>query len=101
MALGSLLVLDNYHEAACTELNSVVLGAVSEVPEGLNVLVISRTDPPVELARLTANGAAAIIDSRELKLSAEECAAIAQASGITDPVAVASLVARSKAGPPA
>ena len=64
MAPGSLLVLDNYHEAECTELNRVLLSAISEVPEGVNVLVISRTEPPSEFARLLANGAAAAIHWR-------------------------------------
>ena len=95
MAPGSLLVLDNYHEAECAELNRVLLSAISEVPEGVNVLVISRTEPPSEFARLLANGAAAAIHWRELRLTADECAGIALASGITDASAIDTLFTKS------
>ena len=91
----SLLVLDNYHESAREELNRVLLGAITELPERLNLLVISRTAPPPELARVMANDAAAVIEWQDLRLTSDECAAIARARGFDDPATVESLHARS------
>jgi LuxR family maltose regulon positive regulatory protein len=95
MSSGSMLVLDNYQEVAREELNKVLLNAIAELPESLNVLLISRTEPPAELARLMANDAAALIEWQDLRLTSDECAAIARARGFTDVSTVESLHARS------
>ncbi len=50
------LVLDNYQEVpADSAFHQVVLVAVSEIPLGANLIVISRADPPSHYARLIAN----------------------------------------------
>ena len=43
----SLLVFDNYQEASESQLDTVLSAVVAEIPEGFNLVVISRTDPPV------------------------------------------------------
>ncbi|HEX7954562.1 MAG TPA: BTAD domain-containing putative transcriptional regulator [Burkholderiales bacterium] len=95
MGTGAVLVLDNYHEAECEKLNEILNIAISELPENLNIIVISRTELPAELSRLEAHRVAANIGWKDLKLTADECAAIARASGIRDVSAINSLLARS------
>lgn len=74
-----ILVFDNYQEASAnSRLQEVVQCALSEIPKGINVIVISRTDPPANLARLRASGIIAQLSSQELRLTQEECANICQ-----------------------
>lgn len=74
-----ILVFDNYQEVpANSPLHEVVQYALSEIPEGINVIVISRTGPPANLARLSASGMLAQLSWKELRLTQEECANICQ-----------------------
>src|SRR5262249_35060170 len=47
-----------------------------EVPERMTIIVISRADPPPELARLVASGRMARIDEGELRCTEDEAQAI-------------------------
>ncbi|MBP1689049.1 MAG: hypothetical protein H6Q33_5192, partial [Deltaproteobacteria bacterium] len=44
---GTLIVLDNFQEArSSADQRSAFAAALEEIPEGINVVVLSRTDPP-------------------------------------------------------
>ena len=80
--LGSpaVLVLDNFQDAgpAATTLHEMLAAGCSEIPATLNVVVISRDEPPPAWARLRANGALTLLDWDQLRLPEEETHAIAQ-----------------------
>jgi DNA-binding SARP family transcriptional activator len=95
MDSGGVLVVDNYQEGENLHLNAVLVSALSELPEGLNLFIVSRADPPREFVRLQVNNAASMVDWPDLRLTAEECASIGEAAGLTDSQALASLFAKS------
>ncbi|HTT36933.1 MAG TPA: hypothetical protein VMH32_04600 [Burkholderiales bacterium] len=72
------LVLDNYQEVAVEgALHQVIEAAASEIPEGHNLIVVSRSDPPPCLSRIALASGVATIDWPELKLTLEETRQIA------------------------
>ena len=89
---GAALVLDNYQEVAADQaFHRIAADAVSEVPQGQTILVLSRQDPPDCYARLIANEGVAFIDWENLKLSLEEAQAIAHLRGHDDSALVQDL----------
>ncbi len=74
---NSVIVLDNYQDAPeYSLLHDVLHTAMSEVPEGLNLLVLSRVEPPSVLARLRLCDHAACLDWEKIQLTREETAGI-------------------------
>ncbi len=77
-ALGeSALVLDNVHEALdspgfCDALRE----AVAQAPEGVQLILTSRSEPPGGLSRFAAQGTLVVLGWADLRLDAEEIAAI-------------------------
>lgn len=71
-----VLVLDDY-QAAGSSLHEVLQAGCNEIPEGINVVVISRNKPAPAFARFQTNGALALLDWRQLRLTQEEACAIA------------------------
>jgi DNA-binding SARP family transcriptional activator len=68
-----VIVLDNYQEAPEASLfNEIILQGLSETPAGINVILISRRDPPGLFARMRANRHMEIIDWDELKFNFDE-----------------------------
>jgi DNA-binding SARP family transcriptional activator len=84
MPAGSVLVLDNFHEAECHDISQLLAHALDELPEARNVMVISRAEPPAELTRLFARNSMTTLEWRDLRLTPHESAAIAASNGITD-----------------
>lgn len=73
----ALLVIDNYHAAeAESSFNLILREALCSVPDHIQVLVLSRSVPPPELARLQANQRLALLDWQQLRLTEEETGAI-------------------------
>ena len=73
------LVFDNYQEVPPdAALHEVMREALESLPEGMNVFVLSRGEPPAALAPLRARGAITLVGGEALRLSAEECAGIAE-----------------------
>jgi DNA-binding SARP family transcriptional activator len=69
----SILVFDNYHEAPLdSPLHEVMSSAFSLLPEGNNVVVISRNDPPATVARLRANRSLTLVRWEDIRLTDEE-----------------------------
>lgn len=96
-----VLVLDGYHlirEPACHEQIAALL---AHLPPSLLLVVITRSDPPLPLARLRAAGDLVEIRMRELRFTAPDTAAFIQGlSGVelSEPD-LASLVERTEGWP--
>jgi LuxR family transcriptional regulator, maltose regulon positive regulatory protein len=77
------LVFDNYQEAMDESVRrNIVLAAMSEIPEGGRVFVLSRTEPPASFAGLRAQGRITVIGWNDLRLTQEECRGVAKARGV-------------------
>ncbi|MDH4135050.1 MAG: hypothetical protein OEV31_09660, partial [Gammaproteobacteria bacterium] len=73
----SVLVLDNYQEAPEDSLLHEVLNVLAEeLPEGLRLWVLSRTEPPTALARLRLSDRFAFIGGAPIRLTPEETAGL-------------------------
>ena len=73
-----VLVLDNVQDASdAPAFTAVVRDALAEIPQGMNALLLSRTEPPAAHARLLASRATIELGWDELRLTAEEAAQIA------------------------
>lgn len=68
-----MLVFDNYHEVPINSpFHEIILNGLSRIPEGINVILISRHDPPPILIQLRANQLMEMIGWDELRLTPEE-----------------------------
>ena len=72
-----VVVFDNFQEMRVQpEGRAAFVQGLEEIPEGITLVVVSRTDPPPEFARLLANRRIARIDEAELRCTASEAEAI-------------------------
>jgi DNA-binding SARP family transcriptional activator len=93
---GSLLVFDNYHEIApASPLHAMLNAACPEIPEGGNILVISRAQPPAVFSRARVSGTLETLEWEDLRLTADETAAVVARRGKLDPTAVTAIHAQS------
>ncbi|HEX6944996.1 MAG TPA: AAA family ATPase, partial [Casimicrobiaceae bacterium] len=69
----TVIVLDNFHEARSppAQRNAFAQG-LEELPEGINIVVLSRADPPAEFSRLVAGRRIARVDAEELRCTEQE-----------------------------
>ena len=93
-----LLVLDDYHLVGSGPVHESVAFLLENLPPGLRVVVSSRADPPLPLARLRARGQLAELRAADLRFTGEEAAALlGEAAGPGLPAAAAAaLVARTE-----
>ena len=89
-----LLVLDDYHLIDAQPVHA----SLAFLPPGLHLVLASRADPPLPLARLRAGGQLAELRAGELRFTAEEAAALLrEAAGRDLPAAaVAALADRTE-----
>jgi ATP/maltotriose-dependent transcriptional regulator MalT/DNA-binding SARP family transcriptional activator len=81
---SSVIVIDDYHEVgAGSQFHDVIQHALEEIPQGINVILISRDDPPSTLARLRSRRRIGFISWEELRLNADEIGGIVQVHGDT------------------
>jgi DNA-binding SARP family transcriptional activator len=67
------VVFDNCHEAPpAAPFHEILREALSEVRDGITLLMVSRSDPPAALARAQANRLLGRISADDLRLTAEE-----------------------------
>ncbi|MBT2324671.1 hypothetical protein J7E62_20210 [Variovorax paradoxus] len=93
---GAVLVLDNFQEVPeASAFHRVMAQGMEQVPEGVNIVVISRVEPPADYAPLLAGDAIAVLDGEQLRLSLAETKAIARKRGITSDAAIEALHERS------
>ncbi len=70
-----VLVLDDYHVIDTGEVQDAMAFLLGHLPAGLHVVIASRADPALPLARLRARGELAEIRAAELRFTADEAAA--------------------------
>ena len=82
---GPVLVLDNFQDAPPgSQFHEMIAHALDAVPGGMTVVVVSRSEPPVQLSRLRANDRIALIGWQEIKLTRDEAREIVEAQGVRD-----------------
>ena len=93
----ALLVLDDYHVISAPQVHESLSFLVEHRPAGIGVVLASRSDPPLSLARLRARGQLAEIRVAELRFTPAEAAELLQqaASALPD-ASVAALAARTE-----
>jgi len=73
LKIPSAVVFDNYQEVpAESPFQEVILNGLSIIPEGINVIIISRSDPPPALIRLRANHQMEVLGWDDLRLTLQE-----------------------------
>ena len=94
-----LLVLDDYHLVSSEPVHASVGFLLEHRPPGLHLVLASRSDPPLPLARLRGRGQLAELRATELRFTFEEAAALLrEAAGPGLPVAVAAALAARTEG---
>ncbi len=93
-----LLALDDYHVIHEMSIHRQLGFLVEHQPPQVHLVMITREDPPLPLARLRARGQMVEIRQQDLRFSLEECAAfLAQAMGLqVAPPDVAALERRTE-----
>ena len=67
-----LLVLDDYHVITAPEVHETLTYLLEHTPEQLRVLVATRSDPPLPLARLRTRGQLTELRATDLRFTAQE-----------------------------
>jgi LuxR family transcriptional regulator, maltose regulon positive regulatory protein len=93
----ALLVLDDYHVIRSQQVHESVAFLAEHRPAGICVVLASRSDPPLPLARLRARGQLTEIRAAELRFTQAEAGELLQhaASALPD-ASVAALAARTE-----
>lgn len=74
------LVIDKYQECvADSALHPALAEALSEIPDGWHVAILSRDEPPAAYARLRSSSQMYVLDPNELRLTLDECEAVCKA----------------------
>ena len=80
IAPPAVIVLDDYEQVpAQALLHEVVRELASALPQGFNLVVLSRTEPPPAYARLRLHQDLLVLDGRELNLTRDEAFSLALA----------------------
>ena len=69
---GGIIVIDNYQDASGPAFNEMTAQALEVVPEGINVTIISRAEPPAQLSRLRAGRKMRVIGWDDIRFTVEE-----------------------------
>jgi LuxR family maltose regulon positive regulatory protein len=80
---ATLLALDDYHLIGDDAIHEAVAFLCANAPDGLRVVMTSRTDPPIGLARLRARGHLAEIRAPDLRFSEGDARALLAEAGLT------------------
>jgi LuxR family maltose regulon positive regulatory protein len=71
----AILVLDDYHTIHGTEVHKLLGELVRHLPRPLHLVLISRTNPPIQLSNLRARGRLGEIRTRDLRFTPDETSA--------------------------
>ena len=93
-----LLVLDDYHLIDAQQVHEPLVFLLEHLPPGVHLVLASRADPPLPLARLRAGGQLAELRAGDLRFTAEEAAALLRetAGDALPAAAVGALAARTE-----
>ncbi|HKA97156.1 MAG TPA: hypothetical protein VKD66_12895, partial [Streptosporangiaceae bacterium] len=93
-----VLVLDDYHLIEAPAVHDSVVFLLDRLPPGLRLVLASRADPPLPLARLRVRGQLAELRAADLRFTLEETAAfLGETTGLDLPAAsVAALQERTE-----
>ena len=93
-----LLVLDDYHLIDAQQVHEPLLFLLEHLPPGVHLVLASRADPPLPLARLRAGGQLVELRAGDLRFTAEEAAALLRetAGEVLPASAVGALAARTE-----
>jgi LuxR family maltose regulon positive regulatory protein len=93
-----VLVLDDYHLVEAPSVHDSLAFLLERLPAQLRLVLASRADPPLPLARLRARGQLTELREADLRFTAEETAALLrEATGLELPAgSVAALAARTE-----
>jgi len=93
-----LLVLDDYHLIGSEPVHGSVAFLLEHRPPGLHLVLATRADPPLPLARLRAKGQLTELRAAELRFTSGEAAALLHQATDADlpPAAVAALTKRTE-----
>jgi ATP/maltotriose-dependent transcriptional regulator MalT/DNA-binding SARP family transcriptional activator len=94
MGDAAVWVLDNGHEAAGVEFETILRAAVEELPHGKCIMVLSRSEIPALLARLRVMNLVSAVTWGDLRFSAEESVQLASVHGVDAASAVAAMAER-------
>jgi LuxR family maltose regulon positive regulatory protein len=79
LGVSCLLVVDNTQEAlSSASFRSLLVSAISEAPNHIRLVIVSRTRPPGDFARLLANGDLVALAAEELLFTEDESIAVQQ-----------------------
>jgi len=74
-----VLVLDNFQDLSDdSATHQVMKQFIAEIPVGVNLIVLSRSDPSKDYLRFRANGSIAIVDNKDIALNHEEIEQVCQ-----------------------
>jgi LuxR family transcriptional regulator, maltose regulon positive regulatory protein len=92
------LVLDDYHLVGSRSIHDSMAFLLGHLPSRLHVVITSRSDPPLPLARLRARGQLVELRAADLRFTPEEAAALLREAWGLDlpPEAVTALATRTE-----
>ncbi|HUI71014.1 MAG TPA: LuxR C-terminal-related transcriptional regulator [Spirochaetia bacterium] len=80
----TIVVLDDYHLAESAEVNDLVMLLLEHLPPTAHLVIVTRVDPALRLAKLRGQGELAEIRQADLALTREETKAfLTEVSGVT------------------
>jgi LuxR family maltose regulon positive regulatory protein len=79
----AMLILDDYHLIQNIEVHTALEYLIEHVPPRLHLVILTRSDPPLELARMRVAGQLVEVRMEHLRFSAQEAAAfLKKAAGV-------------------
>jgi LuxR family transcriptional regulator, maltose regulon positive regulatory protein len=72
LACGGVLVLEDYHVITTPQIHESVAFLLDHLPATLHLLMLTRSDPPLPLARLRAHGDLSELHAADLRFSLQE-----------------------------
>ena len=96
-----VVVLDDYHVVSDHSCHDQVAFLLSRLPGGVQLVLVTRADPPLPLARLRAAGEVAEVRAHELRFTAAQAAALVRTVAEVDLLGpdLADLVERTEGWP--
>jgi LuxR family maltose regulon positive regulatory protein len=71
----AIIVLDDYHVVEASAIHAIVATLIDRLPPSARLVIVTRVDPPLPLARLRARGELLEIRADDLRFTAAEAAA--------------------------